>query len=239
MFLAIICPAQILSAGYLDVVINEIAWMGTENSQNDEWIELYNNSSSTIDLNEWKITTNDKTPNITLKNKIPSKGFFILERTDDTTLPNIKANLIYKGSLNNNGEYLKLIDADGKVIDGIDCSKEWFFGNNETKETMERKNTLINGNDLTNWQTSEEIGGTPNNNNSIGLKIDNSKKEESITILSPMEQDNQGKETAMPSKNKEETKKQNPFFSFLIALFIAVSSGTFVLFLKKKIDKEC
>ena len=239
MFLTIICPAQILSAGYLNVVINEIAWMGTENSQNDEWIELYNNSSSIIDLNEWKITTNDKTPNITLKNKIPSKGFFILERTDDTTLPNIKADLIYKGNLNNNGEYLKLIDANGEIIDGIDCSKEWFFGNNETKKTMERKNTLINGNDLTNWQTSEETEGTPNNNNSIGLKIDNSKKEESIMISSPIKQDSQDQKTVMPLKNNQETKKQNPFFSFLIALFIAVSSGTFVLFLRKKIDKEC
>lgn len=239
MFLTIICPAQILSAGYLNVVINEIAWMGTENSQNDEWIELYNNSSSIIDLNEWKITTNDKTPNITLKNKIPPKGFFILERTDDTTLPNIKADLIYKGNLNNNGEYLKLIDANGEIIDGIDCSKEWFFGNNETKKTMERKNTLINGNDLTNWQTSEETEGTPNNNNSIGLKIDNSKKEESIMISSPIKQDSQDQKTVMPLKNNQETKKQNPFFSFLIALFIAVSSGTFVLFLRKKIDKEC
>jgi len=32
------CPTQTLSAGCLDVVINEIAWMGTENSSNDEWI---------------------------------------------------------------------------------------------------------------------------------------------------------------------------------------------------------
>jgi len=233
------CPTQTLNAGYLDVVINEIAWMGTENSQNDEWIELYNNSSSIIDLNGWKIISNDNAPNIILKNKIPSKGFFILERTDDTTLPNTKADLIYKGSLNNNGEYLKLIDANGEIIDEIDCSKEWFFGDNETKKTMERKNALINGNDLANWQTSEEIGGTPNNNNSIGLKINNSKKEESITILSPIEQDNQEQEIVIPLKSKEKVKNQTPFLSFLIALFIAASSGTFVLFLKKKTDKEC
>ena len=233
------CPTQTLSAGYLDVVINEIAWMGTENSSNDEWIELYNNSSSIIDLNGWKIISNDNTPNIILKNKILSKGFFILERTDDTTLPNIKADLIYKGALNNEGEYLKLIDANKEIIDEIDCSKEWFFGDNETKKTMERGNTLINGNDLANWQTSEGPGGTPNNNNSIGQKINDNKKEESITILSPIEQDNQGEETVMPSKSKEEIKNQSPFLGFLIALFIAASSGTFVLFLKKKIDKEC
>jgi len=238
MLLTAICPAEILGAGYLDVVINEIAWMGTENSSNDEWIELYNNSSSLIDISGWRIISNDKTPNITLKNKIPSKGFFILERTDDTTLTNIKANLIYKGSLNNNGEYLKLIDANGKIIDEIDCSKEWFFGDNETKRTMERKNTLINGNNSINWQTSKDSRGTPDNKNSIGQEIeDNKKGGDSMVISLPIKQDDQG--TATSSKNNQEREKQSLFPSFLIALFIAVSSGTFALFLKKKIEKEC
>ena len=211
--------------------------MGTENSANDEWIELYNNSSSLIDINGWKIISNDETPNIILKNKIPSKGFFILERTDETTLPNAKADLIYKGNLNNNGEYLKLIDANEKVIDEIDCSKEWFFGDNEAKRTMERKNTSINGNNLENWQTSEEPEGTPNNKNSTGQKIDND--EEAVVTSLPIKQDNQDQEAEISSKNNQETEKQSSFFSFLIALFIAASSGTFVLFLKKKIDKEC
>jgi len=154
-------------------------------------------------------------------------------------LPNTKADLIYKGALNNEGEHLKLIDANKEIIDEIDCSKEWFLGDNETKKTMERKNALINGNDLANWQTSEKLGGTPNNNNSIGLRDNNSKKEESITILSPIEQDDQAQGAVIPLKSKREVKNKSPFFSFLIALFIAASSGTFVLFLKKRIDKEC
>ncbi len=32
------------AAGAGDVLINEIAWMGTTASYNDEWIEWYNNS---------------------------------------------------------------------------------------------------------------------------------------------------------------------------------------------------
>ena len=199
--------------------------MGTENSANDEWIELYNNSSSPIDLEGWEIISNDKTPNIILKNKIPAKGFFILERTNETTLVSIDSDLIYKGSLNNNGEYLKLIDQNKKIIDGIDCSKKWFFGDNETKKTMERKNVLINGGNLENWQTSESPGGTPDCKNSEGQKI-----KEKIASSS-IEQNNQG---ATIFKDKT----QNPFFSFLIALSVATSSGAFVLFLKKKIEKE-
>ncbi|PIP24309.1 MAG: hypothetical protein COX35_01265, partial [Candidatus Nealsonbacteria bacterium CG23_combo_of_CG06-09_8_20_14_all_37_18] len=38
------------AANPLDVVINEIAWMGTVNLANDEWIELYNNAESPISL---------------------------------------------------------------------------------------------------------------------------------------------------------------------------------------------
>ena len=34
----------------LDVVVSEISWMGTTTSSNDEWIELFNNTDSPIDL---------------------------------------------------------------------------------------------------------------------------------------------------------------------------------------------
>jgi len=171
--ISIICSLLFLSvtsisaADPLNIVINEIAWMGRESFHSDEWIELYNNSSLLIDINGWKLKTEDGTPEVILEGKIPPKGFFLLERTDDTTLPNIKADLIYKGSLNNQGEYLKLIDKNGQIIDEIDCSDNWFEGDNETKRTMERKNTLVSGNDSENWQTSRNPGGTPKAENSL------------------------------------------------------------------------
>ena len=41
----------------LTVVINEIAWMGTSaTNSSDEWIELYNNSSTSIDLADWTLS---------------------------------------------------------------------------------------------------------------------------------------------------------------------------------------
>ena len=167
MSLVLLFPFSVSAVELLEVVINEIAWMGRESFHSDEWIELYNNSSLLIDINGWKLKTEDGTPEIALKGKISPKGFFLLERTDDTTLVNIKADLIYKGSLNNKGEYLKLFDSKGKIIDEIDCSDNWFEGDNETKQTMERKNTLVSGNDSKNWQTSKNPGGTPKVENSL------------------------------------------------------------------------
>jgi hypothetical protein len=148
------------------IVINEIAWMGTENSYNDEWIELYNNTSEDVDLDGWSLKANDGTPNITLTGRILAKGFFILERTDDDTLPDILADQIYKGTLGNDGENLELLDNLGNSIDSIDCSSGWFTGDNKTKQTMERKDSKLLGSDLQNWQTSENPSGTAKAKNS-------------------------------------------------------------------------
>ncbi len=118
------------------LIINEIAWIGTINSANDEWIELYNNSQNPINLEGWKIITSDGTPEIKLSGTIPANGFYLLERTDDNTVPNIPADQIYKGGLGNSGEDLKLYDNSGILVDEVNCSSGWFAGNNKTKQTI-------------------------------------------------------------------------------------------------------
>jgi len=159
-------PHQFVGSG--GVVINEIAWMGTENSYNDEWIELYNNSRETINFDEWSLKSSDGTPKINLEGTIPAEGFFILERTDDDTLSEITADQIYKGALRNSGEDLELYDNSGNLIDSVDCSSGWFKGVNKTKQTMERINSKGTGSDSDNWRTSLNPGGTPKAQNSIG-----------------------------------------------------------------------
>lgn len=165
LFFCLFYPFFIIANSSPDVVINEIAWMGTASSFNDEWIELYNNTPSEIDLSDWAIKAGDGNPEIELLGKIAAFSFYILERTDDTTLPDITADQIYKGSLSNQGEKLEFYDSEDNLIDKIDCSEGWFAGDNASKRTMERKNSLsILGS--SNWQTSENIGGTPKVKNS-------------------------------------------------------------------------
>jgi len=149
------------------VVINEIAWMGATGSPNKEWIELYNNSTIAIDLNGWRLVAKDGAPTINLKNKIPPRGFFLLERTSDGTRPGVKADLIYKGSLKNQGEDLILVNEQKITVDEVNCSAKWFAGDNGTKQTMERINPLAPGNSSNNWQTSKMAGGTPKAENQI------------------------------------------------------------------------
>ncbi|MCX6764869.1 MAG: lamin tail domain-containing protein [Candidatus Nealsonbacteria bacterium] len=170
-----------------DVVINEIAWMGTEANASDEWIELFNNTEEEIDLTGWKIKSSEGSSEIELSGKILTQNYFLLERTDDQTISNIKADQVYTGALGNDGEKLELRDASNNLIDFIDCSSGWFFGQNQkigdewTRASMERKNPKNSGNDLLNWATNDGLNiigedaesnyilGTPKQQNSAYL----------------------------------------------------------------------
>ena len=142
-----------------DVVINEVAWMGTAASSSDEWIELYNNTNSDIALTNWTLKATDDTPNITLTGTIPAKGYFLLERTDDNTVSDIAADLIYSGSLENGGEDLELRDGDDNLIDSLNCETagDWYAGDNSTKQTMERKVPTASGTEATNWADNDGL----------------------------------------------------------------------------------
>ncbi len=43
----------------MDVIVSEIAWMGTTGSINDEWLELANNTAGDIDLAGWRLVASD------------------------------------------------------------------------------------------------------------------------------------------------------------------------------------
>ena len=99
-----------------DVVINEIAWMGTTVDYNDEWIELYNNTSTSQSLSGWTLTSTDGSPSIALSGTIPANGYFILERTDDATVSGVSANQIYSGAMGNSGETFELKEAPIQMV---------------------------------------------------------------------------------------------------------------------------
>ncbi|MFQ6082597.1 MAG: lamin tail domain-containing protein [Candidatus Aminicenantia bacterium] len=150
------------------IIINEIAWMGTTNSANDEWIELKNISAAEINLTGWQLLDKDGQIKIIFNsgdpvsaNSIPSNGFFLLERTNDNSVPGISADLIYTGALSNANEALYLFDDNCQLQDEVLANPNWLAGDNSSKRTMERKINLE-------WQTSSNVGGTPKRENSSG-----------------------------------------------------------------------
>jgi hypothetical protein len=180
----IICDKNSLP-GQNKVIFNEIAWMGTEVSNNNEWIELKNISGQDIDLTGWRVISEGEQINITFREKIVlSNGFFLLERTSDDSVLNIPADLIYKGALKNDNEALYIFDNNCLLQDVVSDLPQWNHGDNKSKQTMERKTDL-------GWQTSKDTGGTPRAESSEGYKpMFNYGSPAPIPLLTPPSQEN-------------------------------------------------
>ncbi|MCC7197671.1 lamin tail domain-containing protein [Candidatus Peregrinibacteria bacterium] len=161
------------------VVINEVAWSGSADSANDEWIELYNPSTAAVDLTGWTIQDDHGASVYALSGSISSHGYYVIEESEAAIQPLI-ASLIVNVSLANSGDSLTLIDAQGTVIDDVNSSGGvWFAGDAVTHATMERVSASGSGDVASNWATSTGTGlgntasagagiqGTPGGVNSV------------------------------------------------------------------------
>lgn len=156
-----ICLVVLVAVGWLmpayshaAIVINEIAWMGTETSANDEWIELHNEGGSAVAVTGWTLT-DGMNLTIELSGTIDAGDYVVLERTDDSSALG-SAFLIYVGALSNTGSTLKLVRDDGGIEDQVAGGENWenIGGDNTTKETAQY---TTNG-----WITAAATPGTKN-----------------------------------------------------------------------------
>lgn len=137
-------PKQEPGAG---LVINEIAWMGGKKGHSGEWIELFNDSATPLDLSDWVLRARDGTPTIALYGVIPAQGFLVLSRAA-VEIPGVSAELSFSGALENTGEQLELIAPDGRVVDLV---AQWYAGDNKINATMARREPTAPGDDPGNW----------------------------------------------------------------------------------------
>lgn len=119
------------------VTINEVAWMGSVDSANYEWIELLNDSSASVIVDDWELTDGMNLV-IPLSGGIAANSYAVLERTSDDSAPGT-AFLIYTGALVNTGATLSLKRADGSIEDQVAGGEDWgsIGGDNVTKETAQ------------------------------------------------------------------------------------------------------
>jgi len=139
-----------------ELSFNEIAWAGSKTASTGEWIELRNMTTNKIfDLTGWKILADDGAPEISLAGEIQPGEFFLIERTADSTVPDIPADQIFTGSISNDGEILRLFDSANSEVDRVDGSDAWKIGGDaDARRTLARV-------DANTFRTSFEVDGTP------------------------------------------------------------------------------
>jgi len=154
-----------------DVVLNEM--MYAPSTGEPEWVELFNRTSSQLNLKEWTISDLTTTVTITTENKfIPPNSYFIL--TKDSSITNfydvpsevIQLNL---PSLNNSGDAIVIRDSLDVLIDSVLYSPDW--GGSSGGRSLERISADENSNEPSNWGTSlSQNKATPGRINSLTPK---------------------------------------------------------------------
>lgn len=151
------------------VVINEVAWGGTQASANDEWIELYNPSDTDVDLTGWTLRSNDNTPNITLSGVIGPGEFLVLVRQAGTFQDPLDDQVIVYDSieLSDGGEILTLKDNAGRTVDTVNGDGgTWPAGTGtSTPASMER---VAYANQFVTYAGTAPIADDRNNNDVRG-----------------------------------------------------------------------
>jgi len=187
-------PFAVCAASTGEVVINEVAWMGTQESSNDGWIEVYNTTPHPIDIGDWSIFGADTGGCLNLADadgssstSVPGHGYLLYANHADDVQADSGTNIvdIWDASMGlNDGspgkvELYDAPDCQGAVIDTVNSDGGgWPAGDSGTHATMERVDPMQDGRDA-NWATNDgstqngqdgnanAIHGTPKATNSV------------------------------------------------------------------------
>lgn len=185
-------------------VISEI--MFDPEISNSEFIELFNNSNSEIELGGWKLKVGDDNPiYISDKSYILEPNQYFVVAADSSIVKqynwlqeNKNLSILNKSSLNltNGGKPIYIIDIKNNIIDSIKYSDSWH--NSALLLTKNISLELINPalirNKGSNWSSCvSELGATPGIENSINTKLLSSKSKLEISP-NPFSPDNDGHE---------------------------------------------
>ncbi|MBK7500060.1 MAG: lamin tail domain-containing protein [Ignavibacteriales bacterium] len=154
-----------------DIVINEI--MYAPSSGEPEWIEIFNRTSNSINLKNWKFSDASTTITVTNEDRFIDAYSFLIISSDSSILNyyNVSSPILITNipSLNNTGDNIVLKDFNNLHIDSVSYLPTW--GGNINGKSLERISVDALSNNSTNWGSSVSLDkATPGKINSITPK---------------------------------------------------------------------
>tara|TARA_R110000868_G_scaffold294140_1_gene554735 strand:+ start:101138 stop:104020 length:2883 start_codon:yes stop_codon:yes gene_type:complete len=175
------------------IVINEISYNDTDDTDVGDWIELYNPGEATINLNGW-IFQDEDTTNIfefTSGMTIESEGYLIITSNASafsnrySQVTNVAGEFDF--GLSGNSDEVRIINTNGRLVDIVryDDEAPWPTEPDGLGYTLELKNPDSDNELAENWAASFSKGGTPGGTNQrIIDSIEDEKTNPSEFILS-------------------------------------------------------
>jgi DNA/RNA endonuclease YhcR with UshA esterase domain len=151
-----------------DIVISEIHYNGPEGgSDTTEYIELYNNGNTTVNLNGWSFSQG---VTYTFPNISVNAGGYLLVAVDSMAMQNAYGVTAYQwtaGGLSNSGEDITIIDANGMTIDSVDFEDNtngWDTHPDGNGSSLVLCDVNADNNDVVNWSRAYTNTGFTINN---------------------------------------------------------------------------
>jgi len=150
--------ARLAHAGSPDavVVFNEVQYNPTGDSEDGEWIELFNQMGIKTDISGWRIAGIGYTfPQGTV---VDPGDYIVVAKT-----PTAGQLGPFSGSLDNGGERLELINQGERLMDELDYndSGRWPVEADGSGATLAKRNPYWANKPNENWTYSAQVGGTP------------------------------------------------------------------------------
>ena len=156
------------------IVINEINYNSSESFDPDDWIEIYNNSDSTISISQWLVKDRKDEHIFTIpQNTFLLPGQYLIFCKDSqkftACFPNTTPLLGELGfGLSGGSDIVRLYDSNGNLADIVeyDDDSPWPSSADGNGSTIELKNPNLDNEQPENWAASVEFG-TPGKTNSV------------------------------------------------------------------------
>jgi len=173
------------------IVINEINYRSSPDFNADDWIELYNPNSSSIDLSNWQIKDNDDShvfiiPQGTL---IEGDGYLVIVK-DELDFTSVYPNIIYIGELGfglGSSDSVRLYNSTGTIQDVVayESVTPWPICADTTGNTLELITSNVDNSLPENWDCVNE-NGSPNRINSKTQSVEDFSNDSILVYPNPV-----------------------------------------------------
>jgi hypothetical protein len=173
------------------IVINEINYRSSPDFNADDWIELYNPNSSSIDLSNWQIKDNDDShvfiiPQGTL---IEGDGYLVIVK-DEFDFTSVYPNIIYIGELGfglGSSDSVRLYNSTGTIQDVVayESVTPWPICADTTGNTLELITSNVDNSLPENWDCVNE-NGSPNRINSQTQSVEDFSNDSILVYPNPV-----------------------------------------------------
>jgi len=154
------------------LVINEINYHSSNSSDCGDWLELYNGTSSPIELEGWTLTDGSDDNQFILPQLALAPDNYLVITHDSLAFRSIHGSDIplvgdFDFNFSNGGEIIRLFNSDNIFADSVryDDEEPWPTEPDGNGPTLELIHPILDNGDVSNWTTSEGLG-TPGAQNS-------------------------------------------------------------------------